>query len=50
MTKVNEAKKMLDEAYDGAKAETIDEQVQKIDRDTGFGKMRKVCRVVHDIS
>ena len=47
---VNEAKEMLDEAYDGAKAEEIDEQVKEINKDSGFGKMRKVWKLVHGIS
>lgn len=40
----------MDEAYDGAKAEEIDEQVKEINKDSGFGKMRKVWKLVHGIS
>lgn len=40
----------MDEAYDHAKAVEIDKQVIAINSDTGFGKMRKVWKLVHDIS
>lgn len=41
---------MLDDAYDMAKAEEIDEQVKVINKDRGFGKMMKVWKLVHGIS
>jgi len=47
---INVAKEQLDEAYDHAMADEIDEQVTAINRDTGFGKMRKVWKLVHGVT
>ena len=47
---IKAAKMNLDEAYDHAKASEIDNQVTAINGDSGFGKMRKVWKLVHDIS